>query len=134
MIHLGTTKYPDEKEYKAFLAKNGGKSNAYTAFAETNYHFSVSNDALEGAIDRFAQFFILPLFNTDCVDRELKAVDSEYKVNSQKDSRRIYQLEARTANPAHPFSGFPTGNIQTLRDVAKDLGLDLHEELIKFYN
>ncbi|KAJ2744851.1 metalloprotease [Coemansia sp. BCRC 34301] len=130
----GTAKYPDEKEYKAFLAKNGGKSNAYTGFTETNYYFSVSNDALEGAIDRFAQFFISPLFNADCVNRELKAVDSEYKMNLQNDGRRFYQLQTRTTNSAHPISRFPTGNLQTLRDAAKDLGLDLHEELVKFHD
>eukprot|EP00957_Ditylum_brightwellii_P067238 5102472-Ditylum_brightwellii.AAC.1 len=35
--------------------------------------------ALTGALDRFAQFFISPLFNPDMVQRELKAIDSEYK-------------------------------------------------------
>ncbi|KAJ1653770.1 metalloprotease, partial [Coemansia sp. RSA 25] len=129
----GTSKYPNVSEYKAFLAKNSGNSNAFTTFPETNYFFSIVNNALEGALDRFAQFFIAPLFNADCVDRELKAVDSEYKMNVQNDGRRIYQLDARTSNPAHPYSRFPTGNIQTLRDAAKELGLDLRDELIKFY-
>ncbi|KAJ2337100.1 metalloprotease [Coemansia sp. RSA 2681] len=109
MLHLGTSKYPNVLEYKAFLAKNSG------------------------ALDRFAQFFIAPLFNADCVDRELKAVDSEYKMNVQNDGWRIYQLDARTSNPEHPYSHFPTGNMQTLRDAAKEQGLDLREELIKFY-
>ncbi|KAJ2051564.1 metalloprotease, partial [Coemansia sp. S2] len=134
MLFLGTEKYPKEGEYDAYLSKNSGKCNAYTSFIETNYYFAVENGALEGALDRFAQFFISPLFNADCVDRELKAVDSEYKGNLQSDARRIYQLVARTANSAHPFSQFPTGNIGTLKGAAEELGLDLRDELIKFYH
>ncbi|KAJ2071715.1 metalloprotease [Coemansia sp. S155-1] len=134
MLFLGTEKYPMEGDYKVYLARNSGKCNAYTSFTETNYYFSLFNDALEGALDRLAQFFISPLFNADCVDRELKAVDSEYKGNLQSDSRRIYQLVARTSNPAHPFSWFPTGNTGTLKGAAEELGLDLRDELIKFYH
>ncbi|KAJ2867640.1 metalloprotease [Coemansia aciculifera] len=134
MLFLGTEKYPKEGEYDAYLSKNSGKYNAYTSFIETNYYFHIFNDALEGALDRFAQFFISPLFNADCVDRELKAVDSEYKGNLQSDPRRTYQLVARTANSTHPFSWFPTGNTGSLKGAAEELGLDLREELIKFYH
>ncbi|KAJ2840677.1 metalloprotease [Coemansia sp. 'formosensis'] len=87
----------------------------------------------QGALDRFAQFFISPLFNADCVDRELKAVDSEYKGNLQSDGWRIFQLAAFTSDPAHPYSGFNVGNTETLKGTAEELGLDLREELIKFY-
>jgi len=31
MVHLGSTKFPDEKEYKQFLAQHGGSSNASTS-------------------------------------------------------------------------------------------------------
>ena len=39
--------------------------------------FEISNDGLEGALDRFANVFIEPLFTEDCVQREMKAIDSE---------------------------------------------------------
>jgi hypothetical protein len=51
----------------------------------TTYFFDVSADALEGALDRFAGFFYEPLFNEDCTEREIKAVDSEHKKNLQSD-------------------------------------------------
>ncbi|KAJ2028439.1 metalloprotease, partial [Coemansia sp. S610] len=133
MLFLGTEKYPKEGEYNAYLASNSGRSNAYTSFTETNYYFSIFNGALENALDRFAQFFISPLFNADCVNRELNAVDSEYKGNLQADWKRFYQFRARTSNPAHPFSGFSVGNTETLKGATEKLGLDLREELIKFY-
>lgn len=31
MVHLGSQKFPDEKEYKGFLAQHGGTSNASTS-------------------------------------------------------------------------------------------------------
>jgi insulysin len=44
------------------LSHHGGSSNAFTAKEHTNYFFDVSPDSLYGALDRFAQFFISPLF------------------------------------------------------------------------
>ncbi|KAJ2040200.1 metalloprotease [Coemansia sp. S3946] len=134
MLFLGTEKYPKEGEFDAYLSSHSGSNNAYTSFIETNYYFHVFNDALEGALDRFAQFFIAPLFNADCVDRELKAVDSEYKGNLQSDSWRTFQIVGRTSSSTHPYSWFPIGNTGTLKGAAEELGLDLREELIKFYH
>lgn len=44
----------------------------------TNYHFDVRPDALHGALDRFAQFFVAPLCKTDALEREVQAVDNEF--------------------------------------------------------
>lgn len=43
----------------------------HTPKDHTLYYFTVSPSKLPGALDRFAQFFIDPLFRLDCVDREL---------------------------------------------------------------
>lgn len=91
MLFLGTEKYPDEDDYETYLNRHGGFSNAYTDMEDTNYYFSIITDAeecaktgrttqaLAGALDRFAQFFIAPTFDRDAVDRELRAIDSEYR-------------------------------------------------------
>jgi insulysin len=68
---MGTEKYPVENEYSAHLSAHGGHSNAFTAACNTNYYFDVNADHLESAMDRFAQFFISPLFLEDCTDREV---------------------------------------------------------------
>jgi insulysin len=54
MLFMGSDKYPSENEYSEFIKNNGGYSNAYTSLTNTNYQFEVSNEALEGALDRFA--------------------------------------------------------------------------------
>lgn len=71
MLFMGTKKYPDQSEYSAYLNENAGYNNAYTAGAHTNYQLDCSNEAFEGALDRFAQFFIGPLLEQSCVDREI---------------------------------------------------------------
>lgn len=58
---------------------------------------------------RFAQFFLCPLFDESCKDREVNAVDSEHEKNLMNDAWRLFQLEKATGNPKHPFSKFGTG-------------------------
>lgn len=132
MLFLGTDKYPDADAYGKFLSTHGGFSNAFTGFEDTNYFFSIHKDYLEGALDRFSQFFISPRFNADYAEREINAVDSEHQKNLNNDSRRIYQILRNTANPKHPFHMFGTGNLASLRGGSSDDG-KLREQLIEFY-
>ena len=85
MLFMGTEKYPDENEYNTYLSSHGGGSNAYTDTEDTNYYFDVNAPHFAGTVDRFAQFFIAPLFTESATERELKAVDSENSKNKQND-------------------------------------------------
>ena len=130
MLFLGTEKYPKEEEYEEFLGSNGGMSNAYTDMEDTNYYFNVAplnrdgeeskdgevSSALSGALDRFAQFFISPLFDESMLERELRAVDSEYLNGRTSDNWRNFQLLKSGSNKEHPFSKFGCGNYNTLTD------------------
>ena len=69
MLFLGTKKFPDVDEYSTYLKNYGGYSNAYTAPDHTNYQFQVLPDGFEGALDRFSQFFISPLFTEEYTER-----------------------------------------------------------------
>ncbi len=143
-----------ENAYSQYLSAHSGSSNAYTASTETNYFFevaassglgsnsitngSITNGAitspLYGALDRFAQFFIAPLFLSSTLDRELKAVDSENKKNLQSDNWRLSQLNKSLSNPKHPYHHFSTGNLETLRDEPRKRGVDIRQEFIEFHN
>lgn len=114
MLFMGTTKYPSENEYQAYLTSHGGSSNAFTDLENTNYYFDVSSSHLEGALDRFAQFFVSPLLMEDSLERERQAVDSEHGKNLHNDYWRLFQLIKTLANEEHPFYGFGSGNSETL--------------------
>lgn len=154
------TQFPQENEYSSYLSKYGGNSNAFTAGTSTNYYFEVSvssksnspssstntsqaslplsklekgESPLYGALDRFAQFFIKPLFLEDTLDRELRAVDSENKKNLQSDNWRLMQLGKSTSSPAHPYHLFSTGNYKLLHDDPIARGVKIRDEFIKWY-
>ncbi|KAI9852489.1 MAG: Insulinase (Peptidase M16) [Thelocarpon superellum] len=154
LLFMGTEKYPVENAYSQYLTSHSGYSNAYTASTSTNYYFEVAASAgtdttthgaadapsanladspLYGALDRFAQFFIAPLFLSSTLDRELKAVDSENKKNLQSDTWRLNQLNKSLSNPKHPYCHFSTGNLETLRDAPKQRGIDVRAEFIQFH-
>jgi len=148
--------YPEENEYNSYLDRYGGRSNAFTAYTSTNYYFelfatstakSPSNSAdtslttlpipkasapLYGALDRFAQFFICPLFSKDTLERELCAVDSENKKNLQNDQWRMAQLDRELSNENHPYHKFKTGNYHTLHDEPLAKGIDIRDAFIDF--
>ena len=128
LLFMGTEKYPNEEEYEEYLSKNGGDSNAYTDGDKTVYYFNINNDAFEGALDRFAQFFISPKFNESSVEREINAINSEFSKNKNQDLWRIHHLLKSQLNPKSPFSQFSTGNNKTLSHP------DIRERLIKMYN
>lgn len=143
---MGTKKYPEENAYNQYLSAHSGTSNAYTASTSTNYYFEVGGNPsddqepsamnpspLKGGLDRFAQFFIEPLFLESTLERELLAVDSENKKNLQSDTWRFSQLEKSLSNPAHPYCKFSTGNLQVLKTEPEARGVNVREKFIDFY-
>ncbi len=120
MLFLGTKKYPKESEFQRFVSERGGDSNAYTASDHTNYIFQVEHESFSAALDRFAQFFISPLFNPSGIDREVQAVDQEYAKSIESDSRRIFSVFKELANPDHPHSRFTIGNAKTLKNISQE--------------
>jgi len=133
MLFMGTEKYPDENEYSVYLSSHGGHSNAYTDAESTNYYFDIQASFLEGALDRFAQFFISPLFTPSATDREIQAVESEHRKNVQNDYWRMDQLYKSLCHPEHPYHKFGTGNIHTLKEVPQSRGLDIRTLLLHFH-
>ncbi|KAJ3359614.1 Insulinase (Peptidase M16) [Allomyces javanicus] len=130
---MGTKKYPRENEYGDYLAKHGGHSNAFTSHSNTNYYFEVHADHLDGALDRFAQFFHAPLFSESCTDRELRAVDSENSKNLQVDVWRLSQLRKSLSDPTHPYHKFGTGDLNTLCTIPAQRGIDVRKALLDFH-
>ncbi|MBI5451534.1 MAG: insulinase family protein [Gammaproteobacteria bacterium] len=130
MLFLGTAKYPDPDSYHSFMSKHGGTDNAYTSAENTVYYFELDNAQLHEGLDRFSQFFIAPLFNSELVERERMAVESEYRAKVRDEPRRIGAALMETANPAHPYAHFAVGNQVTLGDRP---GSMVRDELISFY-
>lgn len=133
---MGTKDFPAEDSFEEFLSANGGSSNAYTASEDTVYYFTLqaeSDEKLDEGLRRFGSFFTSPLFTKGATGRELNAIESENAKNLQSDNFRLYQIQKSRQNSEHPHSKFFTGNRQTLLEGTREKGLDLREELIRFY-
>lgn len=130
MLFLGTEKYPSPDEYSDFINRHGGRYNAYTAQDHTNYFFEIAHGQLYGALDRFAQFFVAPLFDADYVGREINAVHSEYMMQMRDDGWRRFMTQKRAMNPNHPAARFNIGSRDTLADRPDD---PIRDVLLEFY-
>jgi len=82
------------------------------------------SQALAGGLDRFAQFFIAPLFRDEAVERELRAINSEHLNSFTSESWRNYQLLKSSCVQTHPFSKFGCGDYNTLTNGGNITGTD----------
>ncbi|CAG9536896.1 unnamed protein product [Cercopithifilaria johnstoni] len=133
MLFLGTDKYPSENEYSKFISSHGGVTNAYTATDHTNYHFDIAPEHLNGALDRFVQFFLCPQFTESATEREVRAVDSEFSNGLFNDQWRMLQVERSLSKPCHDYGKFGTGNHTTLMVEALKNGIEPRKALLKFH-
>jgi insulysin len=77
----------------------------------------------------FSQFFKEPLFTETATDREMNAVDSEYKKNLSDDSRRMFQIEkSEIVRKGSILNRFSTGGLETLKIPT------IREDLLKFHD
>ena len=111
---MGSKTYPGENEFEEFVSQNGGGSNAYTEYESTTYYFHVKEDALYGALLRFAALLENPLLQQECMDREIKAIESEFESTKQNDDSAFEQLLYSLAKKEHLLNRFAWGNRKSL--------------------
>ncbi|MGR2738329.1 insulinase family protein [Billgrantia sp. Q4P2] len=132
MLFLGTEPYPEAEAYQGYLRRHGGSHNAFTAPQDTNYFFDIEPEALPGALDRFSQFFLTPLFNPSQLESERNIVHSEYMARIRDDGRRENDVLNQVLNRDNPTTGFSVGSRETLADRPEGEP-SLRERVIGFY-
>jgi insulysin len=115
MLYLGSERYPEADGYRDFITRAGGGFNATTQENATVYHFSLPQQALPEALDRFGQLFSAPLLDATHIDRERHAVDAEYHLHLKDDHWRAHEASLQAMNPAYPATRFNIGNLETLK-------------------
>jgi insulysin len=117
MLFMGTEKYPDANEFFSKVSDFDGHTNAFTAPDKTVYMFSSRVEGFLDLLDRFAHFFIDPLFSASNIAREMHAVDQEFALQKENDGWREYMVFKETGNPDHPNRFFSAGNSKTLSNI-----------------
>ncbi|HDZ49031.1 hypothetical protein LCGC14_0071960 [marine sediment metagenome] len=133
MLFLGTEPYPESDAYQRYISGNAGSHNAFTAQQDTNYFFDIEPSALPGALDRFSEFFLSPLFNADHLESERNIVHSEYMARIRDESRRENDVLNQLLNPNNATTGFAVGSRETLASPPEGEAT-LRERVIDFYH
>lgn len=128
MLFMGTQKYPDENEFMALVSDQGGMTNAMTTSDRTVYMFSSNPEGFPSLVDRFAHFFIDPLFKPSNISREMHAVDQEFAKNVEHDGWRLSMILKETGNPIHPNRMFNCGNSETLSHIPQSALQKWHKQ------
>lgn len=127
MLFMGTEKYPDN-EFTAEVSNFSGSTNAFTAPDKTVYMFSSLHDGFDHLLDRFAHFFIDPIFDPSNIAREMHAVDQEFALMKENDGWREYMVFKETGNPDHPNHFFSAGNSKTLAKIPQSALKNWHQK------
>lgn len=133
MLFLGTEPYPESDGYQRYISDNAGSHNAFTAQQDTNYFFDIEPSALPGALDRFSEFFLSPLFNADHLASERNIVHSEYMARIRDESRRENDVLNQLLDPDNATTGFAVGSRETLASPPEGEAT-LRERVIDFYH
>lgn len=127
MLFMGSEKYKKPDHYRNFINQNGGNCNAMTNLTGTTFYHSINKKSLMESLDILAQFFLSPLMDKNYIDKEMKAVASEFQKSYNNDSWKEFQILRKISNPESIFNKFLCGNEDTLRKP------DIYEQLKNFH-
>lgn len=125
MLFEGNAKYPLVNGWDDFLNLHGGSTNASTDVDITTYFFDIPSEHFLDALDRFCEFFVSPIFDTNAIEYEIEAIDSDFRFGKMNDYIRLYRLLNVMSTDKH--NKFACGNKDTLAVPS------IREELIKFW-
>uniref|UniRef100_A0A1I7YS86 Insulin-degrading enzyme n=1 Tax=Steinernema glaseri TaxID=37863 RepID=A0A1I7YS86_9BILA len=132
LLLMGNKKYPEEHGLNIFLAHNNGYNNASTGSMCTSYFFRTA-ERFEEALDRLAHMFLSPLFTQGAVEREVNALDCEFRDRRDNDWRREIFLVRTLYPPGHWARKICGGNRQTLLEIPASKGINVCDEVARFF-
>ncbi|CAL1160182.1 unnamed protein product [Cladocopium goreaui] len=130
MLLHGTLQPGYDANFAEYIKQAGGTHNAVTTVLQTCFAFEIQSEKLEGALSRFARFFVSPIFNPSYQYQELQAIDAEHSMNTTNDFRRQWAILLLDANPEHPYH-WTSGCTKSLQNPL--LRTNLHQALETFH-
>lgn len=129
MMFKGSVKYPMDNDFNAYLSRVGGKFYSYTNARNANYVFLTKPNYFNDALDRFAHFFVAPLFPKCSMERN--PIDRHHKPKGFLDYYYLHHVnkllaenqEGNDLSRKHPDNG----EIELTND-------ELHEMLLNFHH
>lgn len=123
----------EENNFANLISFNGGSYDAYTQDESTNFHFEVTHNMLESALDQFSKYFTDLLIKPEKIEQEVNYIDKEFSKALDNINWQIEFLLRQMSNPASLYSRFSLGNSQSILENTKKQNIDLDSELSDFY-
>lgn len=133
MVFMGSSAYPNENHFDMFIRRHGGDDNAFTDCERTSFIFEINPCYLREALNIWAQFFISPLMRKGSINREVKAVHSEFKSALVDDHVRGEQIIGKFCKKDHPIGKFLWGNEKSLKKAPAKKGINVYNALKAFH-
>ncbi|HWV16732.1 MAG TPA: insulinase family protein [Cellvibrio sp.] len=130
MLMVSAEKYPQPGDYQRFIQERGGSVGSATGEQNSQYYFAIANSHLDLALDRFAQFFIAPLFDANAIEREKNVINGERLAQLNDEGQRQRHVYRQLLNPEHPAARAADGDLTLLADAD---GHQLRDQLFEFY-
>jgi insulysin len=127
MLFMGSKNYPNINEFEKYIAENGGVFNALTEEETTTYYFKIVSIKLVELLNIFSSFFICPSFDEKTLNKEIKNVDSEFKLKYNDMTKTIFPILTELYNKSHPATICGYGNLKLLNKP------NLRETMINYY-
>lgn len=130
MIFMGSEQYPEPNSLRSLVETNNGVLNAMTYAQKTSFYFRIASEQFATALSMLSNAIQAPLLSKTFAEKEIKAVDAEWKLLKQNNVFSISRANAMTASDKHPMRKMGIGNLTTLKNKKNS---NLHAELKQFH-
>ena len=128
MIFRGGKKESFEPvEFSNFVTSHSGDYNALTKEEQTTFTFYIQPKFFKRALSLFAEMFLHPEFDPQCLQSEILTVDQEFQQNICDDDWSTWHLLKLVSNSKSSFHRFHNGDMKSLNKTG------LLVELKRFY-
>ncbi|KAJ2008258.1 metalloprotease [Coemansia thaxteri] len=136
LVHLMSKRlltYSPDSDYPIAIQQMGRRRQCLAAYYISNFCINVYGDTLEDDLGQVASAFINLPFDKEFFTNELNEVDSDQMKVQSNNLWRDFQLAGKFAELDHSNAEFMQWCIAALKSSAKTHGLDLYDELLKYY-
>lgn len=130
----GSKRYPQHNQINQWLEQQHGAINGWTSAEYTTFYLHIPHEHLLVALDMFIDMLTSPLFSQDGIEKEITAIESEYRAKLKDEQRRLIDVQKQVVNPKHPYSRFSVGNEKLFKQHSIEaLQIALSEFHQRFY-
>ena len=136
--NMSSNKMDGQEDFEDWLSENDGDSNAFTAPGFVCFHFNGPHEILPEGLERFSRLFTLDEVESTITEkpfvipREIERVAEE--LDRTSDASRAFYFLKQNINPDHPFARFSAGSKKTLQTVPAEEGIDIPNQLLRFFH